>query len=474
MKLACKQSDHRGLGRIGLPLAALSIAALAWLGPVRAQEHGTTAPAANAPAASEPGTGAPAANAPAETTTKAPETGETHQGPAEHGPAGSGTPAGGTHEAGERPDSHAAEGAHAPEGEHGAGGHEKKEEAFSLHNPTWISGILKQIWYRGPATLNADGALGEGGAAVTAAELQGKQLDYEYEDHHAHPPREYAIHPTIGQIGTTAQAAGAETKTITVDGRQVTLINPTVNFALEKAFPELLVISLLTALAIAVGGILLTRNLQRVPTRTQTVLEMLYERLDTDIRDLIGPHYKRYLPLVVTLFLYILIMNLAGLIPGWASPTANINVPAGLAIVIIAYVQYEGIRVNGLKGYLMHFVGDPWWLAPLNFPIHVIGELARVLSLTVRLFGNIFGEDVVIVILISLSIRFFMGAPGQFPMYFLAIFTSFVQAMVFSILTCVYLALMTSHEDHGEHHGSHGHEDDHGHIQEARAPAPAV
>jgi F-type H+-transporting ATPase subunit a len=264
---------------------------------------------------------------------------------------------------------------------------------------------------------------------------------------------------------------------VTVDGRQLLLIEPTVHFAYESMFPELLVISLLTALTIAVVAFLLTRNLQRVPDGKQAFVELIYSSLDNFVHGLIGDHYKRYVPLVGTIFIYILIMNLAGLIPGWASPTANINVPAGLAIVVVLYVQIEGIRVNGLKGYLMHFVGDPWWLGPLNFPIHAIGEVARVLSLTIRLFGNIFGEDVVIVILIALAGMFTKGlAPVQAPMYLLAMFTSFVQAMVFSILTCVYIALMTTHDDHGHGHDEHGHghDEEHGVYHDGHAPAPAI
>jgi F-type H+-transporting ATPase subunit a len=120
----------------------------------------------------------------------------------------------------------------------------------------------------------------------------------------------------------------------------------------------------------------------------------------------------------------------------------------------------------------MHFVGDPWWLGPLNFPIHVVGEVAKLLSLTIRLFGNIFGEDVVIVILIFLAGMFTKGLiPFQAPMYLLAIFTSFVQAMVFSILTCVYIALMTTHEE-GHGHAEHGH-DEHGGLHEGHAAVPA-
>ena len=114
------------------------------------------------------------------------------------------------------------------------------------------------------------------------------------------------------------------------------------------------------------------------------------------------------------------------------------------------------------------------WLAPLNFPLHIIGEFAKLLSLTLRLFGNIFGEDVVIVILTYLAILFTKGfIPFQFPMYLFGIFTSFVQAMVFSILACIYIALMTTHEDHAHGHG-HDHGDDGGHIEASAGYAPAT
>jgi F-type H+-transporting ATPase subunit a len=184
---------------------------------------------------------------------------------------------------------------------------------------------------------------------------------------------------------------------------------------------------------------------------------------------MIGENSRRYLPLIGTLFIYIFLMNLGGIIPLWTSPTANINITFAMAICVFLYVQYEGIRVNGLKGYINHFVGEPKWLAPLNFPLHVIGEIVRPISLSVRLFGNIFGEDTVIAVLIALVAPLvipFNVIPLQLPMLLLACFTAFVQAMVFSILTCVYIAGATSHED------GHG-EGDHGHGAPGHAPAPA-
>src|SRR2546422_4435540 len=162
----------------------------------------------------------------------------------------------------------------------------------------------------------------------------------------------------------------------------------------------------------------------------------------------IGPEGPPYLPLVGTVFLYILILNLSGLIPLWKSPTSNINVTLALAATVWVFVQYEGIRVNGFLGYLKHFAGEPAWLAPMNFPLHIIGEVARLVSLSIRLFGNIFGEDFVIAIIIFILTRVFTlwFLPIQFPLYLLAVFTSVVQALVFTMLTCVYIASATVHE----------------------------
>jgi F-type H+-transporting ATPase subunit a len=243
------------------------------------------------------------------------------------------------------------------------------------------------------------------------------------------------------------------------------IINP-------KIFPEEMFISLVMAGVIAIAVILMTRKLHRVPTRLQAALELTVEGLRNFVTGLIGPEGPRYLPVIGTVFIYILILNLSGLIPGWKSPTSNINVTIGLALSVFVYVHYHGIRVNGLGGYLKHYAGEPLWLAPLNVPIHLIGELARPLSLSIRLFGNIFGEDFVLAIII-----FLMGfIPVHALILPLAVFTSFVQAMVFSMLTAVYIATLTVHDDHGhehEHGHEHGHEHEHGVVQTPTPAAPA-
>jgi F-type H+-transporting ATPase subunit a len=401
-------------------------------------------------------------------------------GEATHPPAGAEqTPGGETGAAGEQgaegAGGHAAEGA----GEHGAeagGEHgEKGGDEFHIEVGTWITGLLKQWWFSGPSTVSVDGVVG-----ATKQELEGKQIELEYEDEesHLHPKPHVKIRPVVTHVGDmTSIPEGIHTAKATVDGREVTLIHPVATFAYAGMFPEGLVISIITALFLALVAFFLTRNLHRVPSKLQMMTEMIFTGLDGFVRDLIGPPYKRYLPLIGTSFLYILFMNLAGLIPGWKSPTSNINVTGALALTIIAYVQYEGLRVNGLKGYLMHFVGEPWWLFWLNIPIHIIGELARVMSLAIRLFGNIFGEDVVIVILLLLAVKFTGGfVPIHAPMYFLGVFTSLVQALVFSLLASIYIAMMVTHEegDHGGHGHDHSHDEHHETGIPERAPAPAV
>jgi F-type H+-transporting ATPase subunit a len=235
----------------------------------------------------------------------------------------------------------------------------------------------------------------------------------------------------------------------------------------EHILPEPVLISLVMMVLIGLACILLTRRLSvQRPSKVQVVLELAVSALQNMANGMIGREGPRHLPLVGTFFIYILLMNLAGLVPLWKSPTSNLNITLSLALIAFLYVQYNGIRANGLVGYMKHFVGEPWQMAPLNVPIHIMGELARPISLCFRLFGNIFGEDTVVAILLMLGVGFF---PLYFPMQFLVIFTSVVQAMVFTMLVCVYLAGFVAHEDD---HG-HGHEEKHGFTEGPMPASPA-
>ena len=145
-------------------------------------------------------------------------------------------------------------------------------------------------------------------------------------------------------------------------------------------------------------------------------------------------------PFIATFFLFIMTCNLMGLVPGFFSATANINVTLSLALCTFVYTHYLGIKYHGAK-YIKHFLGPIPALAPLFLPIEIIGHFARVLSLTLRLFGNIMGEDLVLTILLFLAGMFM----APLPMMFLAVFTSVVQAFVFTLLSMMYFAGSMEH-----------------------------
>ena len=155
----------------------------------------------------------------------------------------------------------------------------------------------------------------------------------------------------------------------------------------------------------------------------------------------IGHHYgEKFYPLLGTIFLYILTCNLFGLIPGFESPTSNINMTASMAIPVFLIYQFYGFKVHGLA-YLKHFLGPMLVLAPLMFLIEMIGNFARALSLSMRLYGNIFGEHTAGSIFAGL-----VPIVVPWPMMALGLFTALLQAYVFTLLTTVYLGGATAHE----------------------------
>ncbi len=214
--------------------------------------------------------------------------------------------------------------------------------------------------------------------------------------------------------------------------------------------------ALLVALGLIAFALAARRTLNMVPKGFQNFAEWVVETLNQFTVGIIGEGGQKYTPLVGTVFIYIFLMNLIGIIPGFHSPTANLSTTLALGVVIFVYVQYEGIRQNGVVGYFRHFMGPMLALSPLILPVELISEFIRPFTLAVRLFGNIFGEDVIILVLAGLTAQ--MGAkyltwlPLQFPVMLLALLTDFVQAMVFSILTCIYIALVQHHGpgEHGE------------------------
>jgi F-type H+-transporting ATPase subunit a len=170
----------------------------------------------------------------------------------------------------------------------------------------------------------------------------------------------------------------------------------------------------------------------------------------------IGPESKRFTPLIATLAIYILVGNILGMIPGFISPTSNLNVTASCGLTVFIYYNYHGIRKHGILKYLRHFGGPVLWLAPLLFVIEIISHLARPFSLSVRLFGNIFAEELIISSLNEYIFPFFVST----IVMFLALLLSTIQAFIFIMLTMVYIsgAVEESHEDHHDtvHEGDLG------------------
>lgn len=240
----------------------------------------------------------------------------------------------------------------------------------------------------------------------------------------------------------------------------------------QVAYTWLLMI-VLTAVAFVVS-----RRVELVPGRAQNVVELVILQFQELIDDVIGPAGRPYLPLIATLGLFILCGNLLGLVPGLAGPTANLNTTAACALVVFCAYHYIGIRKHGPITYLKHFMGPvPWWLKGPMFVIELISHLARPLSLTLRLFGNMLGGHILLAIMFFLmgldgligwalsgsAAGIVLGGLGGVLMaaftigfiYPLKLLVSFLQAFIFVMLTMLYISGAIA--GHGEEHGSEHH-----------------
>ncbi|MFA5321033.1 MAG: F0F1 ATP synthase subunit A [Smithella sp.] len=191
----------------------------------------------------------------------------------------------------------------------------------------------------------------------------------------------------------------------------------------------LFVICLLAALSF-----LATRRMAVYPGKTQNVMEVILGGFDGLLNEIMGHNGRKFFPLIATLGLFILVSNLIGIVPGFESPTSNINTNAAMAIVVFLSTHVVGIKEHGLK-YFKQFCGPVWWLIPLMLPIEIISHISRPLSLTFRLFGNIKGEDIV-----ALVVLFLVPWFVPLPVFILMIFTSLVQTLVFMLLAMMYIA----------------------------------
>ena len=198
------------------------------------------------------------------------------------------------------------------------------------------------------------------------------------------------------------------------------------------------------ALATVLIGMFAVRKLQAIPTGMQNMYEWVISGMLSVGRDTLGDKLARkYFPLAGTIGMLVFFCNIIGMIPGFEPPTASINFTLVLALVVFVYYHFEGIKANGVAKYFGHFAGPMKILAPLLFPIEVISHFSRIISLSFRLFGNIRGDDMFLIVMLYLI-------PWIIPIlpFGILLFMAVLQAFVFMILTYVYLAGAVLLEEH--------------------------
>jgi F-type H+-transporting ATPase subunit a len=179
------------------------------------------------------------------------------------------------------------------------------------------------------------------------------------------------------------------------------------------------------------------------PGSAQHIAEIVHEFVSGQSEQVMGHGNSPFLPVLTCMLLFILLCNLFGLFPGLDTPTANPVVPLGLAFCAFVYYNFNGLRAQGVIGYAKHFMGPVWWLAWLLFPIEIISHLARIMSLTIRLYANMFASDLITLI-------FFSGLPLLVPIggLVLHLFVAIIQAYIFMLLNMIYLSEATAHPEH--------------------------
>lgn len=222
------------------------------------------------------------------------------------------------------------------------------------------------------------------------------------------------------------------------------------------------IFSIVTAAIVTLVFVIGARKREKVPKGFQNILELIVESFRGLVLNILGPDGDKYVPFLGTLFIYILSMNLIGLVPLMKSPSSSLNITVGMAICVFLLVQYLNLKNRGFFGLLYHMAGEPkgwlgWLMVPLLFPIELINQLARPITLSLRLFGNITGEEILIVAFAGLGYMVLgwidtpIGLPLQVPFMFLALLTSTMQALVFTLLSTVYILLSTEHDEEHSH-----------------------
>lgn len=206
-----------------------------------------------------------------------------------------------------------------------------------------------------------------------------------------------------------------------------------------QQYPYVIYSWVLMAFLIIVGA-LAAKGVRMVPGKLQNLMEIVVASIEDFMVDTIGEEGRWLFPLAATVFLYIFLGNLIGIIPGFFPPTANLNTTLSCALVVVIFTHVIGVKYHG-TAYIKHFLGPVWWMAPLIFVIELIGHMARILSLSFRLFGNIMGHEIVLGILFFLAGAFF----APLPIMVLGVFVAFVQGFVFFLLSIIYFSGAMEH-----------------------------
>ena len=200
------------------------------------------------------------------------------------------------------------------------------------------------------------------------------------------------------------------------------------------AYPHV-IYSWFVMILLIIFAFLAVRKIEMIPSKAQNVFEIIVSGIEEFMVDITGEEGRKFFPLIATVFLYIATCNLLGLIPGFYPPTASINTTLSCALTVVIFTHVIGVKFHGAK-YIKHFLGPIWWLSPLILIIELIGHLARILSLSIRLFGNITGHELVLGILFALA----GAAFAPLPIMALGIFVALLQAFVFFLLSIIYFA----------------------------------
>ena len=200
------------------------------------------------------------------------------------------------------------------------------------------------------------------------------------------------------------------------------------------------VYSWVVMLFLIIVGAMATKTVGMIPGKAQNFWEIVISGMEEFMVDITGDEGRWFFPLIATVFIYIAVCNLSGLLPGFFPPTASLNTTLSCALVVVIFTHIIGLKYHGVK-YIKHFLGPIWWMAPIIFPIEVIGHLARIMSLSFRLFGNMMGHELVLGILFMLAGAFF----APLPIMAMGIFVSLVQAFVFFLLAIMYFSGAMEH-----------------------------